>query len=516
MVIKPPNHLKRTKPGKSTRRNGDAALDQPRYYVDDNAGAYSSRPAKDYKLELPKSKQTAVDIDDAIPAAASTSAYSTGSTTTPQAKPAEGIDPAHAIAGLAAAGIGAAAVSASTQKKEQPNVLGSVGSAVDGVIQGVGTAAGMVQMAAMPVMLGGFALQLIGTPVAAVGNALGMQAPAKGLGKANSFFETLNSYTVNQAATAIGPNTAKNGSRFFHKTVDFLEPVTAKVAKLPGMSFLKSETLKKVPQNIGKSSLVHTGLNAAFLTTSVVSLYGVATDVAGQTLALRQLAADIEKKPLEQITTAHVLFGDVAKPIADARKTMLSTAGVHALAETASLGLIIEQAVMNRMGFMMGMLAWQVPDLMRQAAEGLVGTSILPIYKGLRDAQERGEALPPEAIAEFILAASKPLQERSKTGRAFALELAQQYAQEGTKLAGILEENSSGKLMERINKITEAHKKPATPAGEISYVERLKQKKQPPLKTVVRPEIQALGPFTEQLKQKSDLAAMNPASPSIN
>ena len=150
----------------------------------------------------------------------------------------------------------------------------------------------------------------------------------------------------------------------------------------------------------------------------------------------------------------------------------------------------------------MGMAAFFIPDVIRAAAEGMLGKSVLPHYKAMRDAQEAGQQIPADAVAEFILAANEKLRNRGKTGMAFAEELGKQYVSEGTKLAVILEEISNGKMQARVNDIMAKEKAPT------SHVERLMQPAQ-----AIKPE---LGAFTQKLNQQAQLAAMAPASPAIN
>ncbi len=434
------------------------------------------------------------------------------------------IDPSYLVAGAAAAGLGAAALATqgsgqdSKNKKPTPslveNVSDGVLSVTDAVSGVASTGATIVQLGMLPVMLGGFAAQLIGTPLAAGAKMAGWEAPSIGMNKLMGGIEKINGVTVEQFAgkLRIDPKVGQRASEIIGKTADFIAPVTNKISKIPGLGGLHADNIKASPQAIAKTSAMHAAFTGAFATSTATNLYTEARSFGSQMVGLRQLAAKLTNRKLDDVTTFDVLFGDMPKAVTEARNVLLATSGVHTITEAATLGILLKSAAIDRrLGMFGSMFAWEAPNLIRDAAEGFIGKSFLPMYQALNQAEEAGQAIPPQALAEFIMAANSSIRDRGRTGAAFAMELAQQYLMEGVKLAAIVDESSSGKMAERVKDIIARNKEQKQEASaELSHVERLNKPKQALLATEPKP---AIGKFTQQVAQQ---AALAPTTPTVH
>jgi len=438
------------------------------------------------------------------------------------------INPAYVAAGIAGAGLGMAALEQHKSKKKDATLIENVGTGIvtgmDTVAGAAGTTISTVMMPLMPVMLGGMALNMFVHPLASTIDGFTGSKIGNVTGKAGQALETMQGITFSQAGKKLGgPALGKNITSGVKSAAGFAAPMLDTVSKLPGLSGLHSNSIKQAPEAIGKTSIMHGAMRTAWVGGAALGVYGVARGFGSQLYALRQLQADLTGKDISDVSSLSVLTSsDLPKPVLEARSKLLKISGIHAVASTAGLVMalkshLIDSKMMKMLGTagqgmaggMLAMMAYQVPDQIAEVAQGFIGEPILAHYNGLRTAQESGQALPSDAYAEFILAANEKLRNRGHTGQHFAMALGEQYAAEGMKVAAVLEEVSNGKMQERVDAITakNAQEKAASPAAA-SHVDRLTQPK-----TVARPE---LGTFTNKLNQQAALAAMTPASPSIN
>jgi hypothetical protein len=438
------------------------------------------------------------------------------------AKKGAGMDPALLVGGVAAAGLGAAALSAQAKKKSLLETVEDTTAAVsDQAVNIVETGTGYVNMALMPVMLGGIATGMIGAPLATAASWLGWNAPARGLAKVNGLLEKAQELTVAEAGqhlnTFVGHDVSSSIAKGAQKVADIAAPITHPISKIPGLPELSHSNIKALPKEIGSSSLMHNTFNGVMIAGSAASLYHVARDFSGQCDAGRQMIADRTGRKLEDVSMMEFLTsGNLSKSETNARNLLLSTAGIHALVETATLGMVVKTASMNKLPGMMGMMAWIVPDMIRQVSEGLLGNSILPIYKSMSDAQKAGQQIPAEAYAEFILAANEQLRNRGITGKRFAEELGKNYAENNAPMHTVLADIDSGKMLQDVNDIiarNKTEKNKDTPA-EMSFEQReLQRRKSHPMPETMHSSDDS---WKDKIQKQATLAAMTPASPSIN
>lgn len=441
------------------------------------------------------------------------------------------INPAYVAGGIAAAGLGAAAIEQHKDtRKHTPSLIENVGTgvvtAMDGVAGAAGATISAVMMPLMPLMVGGMVLNMFAHPLAQSVDGITGAKLSNVTGTGINYLNGAQTFTFAQAGKKISPTLGKNITRGVQNVAGFAAPVLDTVSKLPGLSGLHSEHIKKIPGELGNASIMHSAGRAAWIGGASLGMYAVARSFGSQLYALRQLQADLTGKDISEVSSYSVLMNsNLPKPVLDARDKLLKLSGIHALASTAGLVMALKSHLIDgklakmlgpvgegAAGAMLGMMAYQIPDQIAEIAEGFVGSPILAHYNGLRDVQASGQALPPEAIAEFVYACNDKLRAKGHTGQHFAMALSDEYVAEGTKIATILEEVSNGKMQARINAITEKNKQEKTeeaPEDKVpSHVERL----QAPLKTMVRPEV---GSFTNKLNQQAALAATAPPSQAI-
>ena len=441
------------------------------------------------------------------------------------------INPAYVAAGIAGLGLGAAAVEQHKSKKKDPSLVENVGmgvvGAMDTVVGAAGATINTVMMPMMPIMMGGMALEMLVHPLATNVDKWTGTKLSVATGKVGQALGSAQGITFSQAGTKLGfPTLGKSITSGVQSAAGFAAPVLDTASKLPGLSGLHSNNIKQVPATLGKTAIMHGVMRTAWLGGATLSMYGVARDFGSQLYALRQLHADLTGKDISDVSSMTVLMGsNLPKPVQEARSKLLKVSGIHAIASTAGLVMALKSNLIDNKiakmlgpigegmaGGILGMMAYQIPDQIAEIAQGFIGEPILAHYNGLRGMQESGQALPAEAYGEFIFAANEKLHTKGRTGQQFALALGEQYAAEGSKVAVVIAEISSGKMQERLDAIMQktAEEKAQAAAATPSYVDRVTGAKAP---LATRPE---LGAFTNKLNQQAALAAMTPASPSIN
>lgn len=466
------------------------------------------------------------------------SAY-TGGSSSPAAKAQAGgsINPAYIIGGVAAAGMGAAALEQyQERRKHTPSIAEQVGSGIvsgmDTVVNGLGNTIGTVMQPLQPIMMGGIALDMLGAPVAGLISRTGWKAPERMVGKAQGVLHTVQETTFSQAAKKISPTLGATVETTALNTVKFASPLIDKVAKTPGLSGLHSDNLSKSIKTVGGKSAMNTMMMGAWRVGAGLGVYGVARDFGSQVYALRQMQADMTGKDVSDISTLSVLTGSVAKPVEEARSKLLKLSGVRAFSAVAGLALALKSGWVDQklgkllggmgqgmMGMMLMMKAYELPDDVAKFAETIVGEPILQVYDAMRNAEAQGEKFTAEHYAMFLLRADESLANRGRVGEAFALELGRQFEAEGTKLAAVLTEVSNGGVKKRVDAVIAqnaqakaAQQAPAaeattpapvaetapTPAAEATQTTQAETEtswqqrvggKQEPLKVAVRPEI---------------------------
>ena len=389
------------------------------------------------------------------------------------------IDPAYITAGVAAAGIGAAAAA---NTKTGRSIGSEVVGAMDSAVGAVGQVAGMVGMVGLLPLVIPLAAGAVGLLNKKAGAAV--KAP----------LDYLHNKTFSNVGSHLSPTVTKTAST----TAQHLTGLAAKpfeaLGKVTGLKSVSNfgTALRNSHHEMGKASLIQGSMNTAFLTMSTVSMYGVVRSWQGQYAALEELHHDLTGT--KSVSTQTLLFGKVPKAVETARNKLMSVSGIHMAAETAGLAVNVEQALFNRMSGIVGILAFSLPDQVRTLAEGFIGDSILSVYSGIRKAHASGQAVPAQAYEELLKLADEKLAKRPQQ---FIKTLAKEYETEKLAPAAVLEELASGKSTARLDRIIADYEKnkPIEPP-KLSFVDKLQNKN----KALAQP---VLGAYTQKLTETS-------------
>lgn len=183
-----------------------------------------------------------------------------------------------------------------------------------------------------------------------------------------------------------------------------------------------------VPNRIADQSFGHSIWQASFVGLDALQMFGTARTFAEHLESLRQMAADMTGKKVSEISNTKLLFGKLPAPVAAARTELLANTGIKGVIQTASLALNLaflrgkEINMWKAMGIQAGI------SFGGDALAGMIGeAAILPVYKAFSDAHMRGEHIPPDARAAFLVKANHDLSSRGRVGEAFARELVKRH-----------------------------------------------------------------------------------------
>jgi len=256
------------------------------------------------------------------------------------------------------------------------------------------------------------------------------------------------------------------------------------------------ESIKDVPQAIGKAPIGHTVLNASMVGLSAVGMYGTARQLLPLVESLRQLCADIEGKPANKISTFRLFLGRVHPEVAKARGQLLKTLGVQGLLQTVGLIFGIKRLVggeVGTKGFMVQMGLSLGAPLVVGLTGGDVKESVLPHYQAFHEAYKHGN-LATEGYAAFIAMANKSFGGIGAQ-HPVTMDVAKKFAEDKTSLGEIMKLHASGELEKLGNaafqKLRDKEKAAQVQAPEAetkthSHVDALKEKEK--AKAVVAPK----------------------------
>lgn len=204
--------------------------------------------------------------------------------------------------------------------------------------------------------------------------------------------------------------------------------------------------VRGMPKALGNASAMNIIMNTGFVASSAMGVYGAAKGFKENLASLKEMAADIDGKP---VSTFSLLFGKASGPVKEARSKLLKSFAASEISEGIGLGVSVANILKGRMS----MLGFMAPQLAGIGASTLIGESVLPYYASLKQAHSSGRDIPVEAYAEFITKVSPELQARGHTGKVFSKKLAEQFAAEKTSPAEIMRESMDGNLIKRVNGI---------------------------------------------------------------
>lgn len=239
-----------------------------------------------------------------------------------------------------------------------------------------------------------------------------------------------------------------------------LEKVSGHVAKAADRHSMASGlrdlpgAIRRAPSSVGKAPVGHAMNNGLILAGTALTMYSTAKGVQGRVEALREMYADLAGKNAKNITLANLFLEKVPQPVADARNHLIREFGPRLFLEGAN-------AVMNASWILrgkdLGMITFFALQAGGQVMDALAGESILEYYKGFKDAQARGEQIPPDYYQAFLGLASPELRKRGGVNSDFAKALAIEYSGEQAGPKQIMQEVTDGKMHERIERLQQRY-----------------------------------------------------------
>lgn len=180
---------------------------------------------------------------------------------------------------------------------------------------------------------------------------------------------------------------------------------------------------------------LNNGLMAGF---SAVALYGVAKTASQGLDSLKHMNEALTGVPADKVSTIGLLTSNnVPDLVKEARSHFIKEHLGRAGANLAGIGLIVRSMLRKKS---LGFLEMFVPAGAGMAVDVLMGESALPYFAGVANAQKMGQALPPQAYAEFLMATSKDLKDRGAMGRQVAMGLGEIYAAQNMPIGNVLKE----------------------------------------------------------------------------
>ncbi len=447
--------------------------------------------------------------------------------------PNNSINPAYVVGGVAAAGLGGAALEQyKDNRKHTPSTLESIATGtlgvMDGTVSRVGTALNIIEMPLAPVAMGGMILSMLGEPIAHGFNKIGIKSPLKAVEWSTDKLQAIQDTTFSELGKKIHPQLGKKVEAFTTKAINTSAPVLNTVSHIPGLGGLHSKNLKTTSKEIGKTSAFHGIWQATWVGGAALQNYMVAREIGDQIYALRQLQADLTGKDINDVSSFAVLTGSVEKPVEIARSQMLKISAAHSFTSLAGLAMAIKSNLINqklggvagKIGFgggmanmMLMMVAFAAPAKVSEFVETMVGEPILASYVAMREAEKSGHNFNVSEYAGFVFAASERLRNMDRSKAQFlALRLGEQYAAESTKISDILREVHDGRMDARVESIVaeqQAAKNSSANSG-ISYVEKEEMRRKQAVSPLMRKqEKDAIGPMTARLQQQSPATGRN-------
>ena len=267
-----------------------------------------------------------------------------------------------------------------------------------------------------------------GTTTEAVGSASAFEAVApveNALGAFSTYGGMLDFLPLGAGAVAFGAKTLGHNSAH--------EKITAVQEKY-------TEPLTKVT-------------NTAFVIGGALGVYGVAKGVTQELNSLKHMYADLTGVPFEKVSTFSLLTGSVPKMLEEPRKHLIMEYGVRAIIQAVGLAWMIRGL---RKAEGISMLAFMVPQAASAGADMIMGSSLMPVYAGVKNAYNSGQPLPPDAYADFVMMGSHDLKIRGEVGRMVAARVGEQYAAARTEPGEVLRELNDGRFMVRVKDLIAA------------------------------------------------------------
>ena len=177
--------------------------------------------------------------------------------------------------------------------------------------------------------------------------------------------------------------------------------------------------------------------------------FGVQTIQTGKSFSselrtLKQLYADLTGVSVNQISTMKALFGAAPPFVKEARHSIAKHILPEALVNVLSFVINLKLTRNNMSGKkQIALIAMQMGG--GSVVSWLVGTeNFLPMYAALYDMQAKGQAVPPEAYAEFLGTASKDARNDGGAGNTLVQAVAIRYAERQASPAQIVKDIESG------------------------------------------------------------------------
>jgi hypothetical protein len=263
--------------------------------------------------------------------------------------------------------------------------------------------------------------------------------------------------------------------------------------------------VKSAPEKLGDTSAAHGIMNAAFIGMSGMKMFGDARGFAQNLDSLRQMYSDVTGEDPQKVSTLKLLTGSLPEPVNEARNHLVSKYGVKQGLSLGNIAMNVAMMINPKWGSSWKAIGAMVgTSLASSAVEGLMGESILPVHKAFSDAHKSGRKIPAEFYAAYLYSASKELKSRGETGQQFAMAIGQQFAAENISPGDLLQELSNGKLMDRINTLTQGVDK-AQMAAPVQEQQGFANRQGA---GGVQSERQTLGKFTAKANQEAQLAGV--------
>ncbi len=231
------------------------------------------------------------------------------------------------------------------------------------------------------------------------------------------------------------------------------------------------QSIRTIPQRLGKMDLGHTIANGSFVAMSGISMASDARGFTKNLATLKQLHHDMTG---ENASTAGVLFGKVPTVVAEARSHLLKNILVKEGTDTVGLFVNLKGLLNPAFGGLKAMAAYMLPQLAAQGADMVMGESVLPAYQMLKNSFDPKQQMPLDYYQAFVGTMSKDIRKRGGAESPFAKAVAEQYAQMRATPEQILQEIETGALSKRIEAIIAANKA-AAPAVSAHAASKEKQ-----------------------------------------
>lgn len=210
---------------------------------------------------------------------------------------------------------------------------------------------------------------------------------------------------------------------------------------------------KDILQNtkVGAGTLSNAMLDGSFAVGSGIEMFGVARSYSQKMDSLKDMYTDMTGRKASQMSSDKHL----PKAVAEAQAHVFKEHSIRGVLSSLGGALSLRSLLKGGSGTKT-MIAWMVLPFASEGVNMLMGEApVLHIYKGIADAHKRGEQIPAQTYAEFVLTASNDLQTRGASGKELAGKLAEQYAAVNAAPAAILNEVENGRMMQRIKVIVE-------------------------------------------------------------